>query len=70
MRWNLALSNGLDVAEEFRRRHRSLASEAFDDQRHCDVVTVLHLVPDIEPSDWAAFDLGHLERYLESVLSW
>jgi aminoglycoside phosphotransferase (APT) family kinase protein len=69
MRWNLAVSYGVDVAEEFLRRHRSLASEEFDDQRYWDVVTVLDLLPEIEPSQWAAFDLARLERYLASVLS-
>jgi hypothetical protein len=29
---------------------------------------VLDLVPDIDPSEWAPFDLARLERYLESVL--
>jgi aminoglycoside phosphotransferase (APT) family kinase protein len=69
MRWNLAISYGLDAAEEFLRRHESLASEEFDDQRYWDVVTVLDLVPEIEPREWPAFDLARLERYLESVLS-
>ena len=69
MRWNLALSYGLDAADEFLRRHRALAADAFDDQRHRDIVTVLDLVPKIEPSKWARFDLARLERYVESVLS-
>jgi aminoglycoside phosphotransferase (APT) family kinase protein len=69
MRWNLALSYGLDAAEEFVRRHRSLAADAFDDQRYWDIVTVLDLVPEIEPSEWPPFDLARLERYVESVLS-
>jgi aminoglycoside phosphotransferase (APT) family kinase protein len=69
MRWNLALSYGLDAADEFLRRHRSLRSDTLDDQRYWDIVTVLDLVPEIEPGAWAAFDLARLERYLESVLS-
>jgi aminoglycoside phosphotransferase (APT) family kinase protein len=68
MRWNLALTYGLDAADEFLRRHRSLTADAFDDQRYWDIVTVLDLVPDIDPSEWAPFDLARLERYLESVL--
>jgi aminoglycoside phosphotransferase (APT) family kinase protein len=68
-RWNLAVTYGLDVAEEFLRRHRALTAEAFDDQRYWDVVTVVDFVSDIEPSEWADFDLARLERYLESVLS-
>jgi aminoglycoside phosphotransferase (APT) family kinase protein len=69
MRWNLALTYGLDAAEEFLRCHRSLAADVFDDQRYWDIVTMLDLVPEIEPGEWAAFDLARLERYLESVLS-
>ena len=69
MRWNLALSYGLDAAEEFLRRRRSLASEILDDQRYWDVVTVLDVLPEIDPDEWAAFDLDRLERYLDSVLN-
>jgi aminoglycoside phosphotransferase (APT) family kinase protein len=69
MRWNIALTYGLDAADEFMRRHRSVAADAFDDQRYWDVVTVLDLVPEIEPSEWAAFDLARLERYVDSVLN-
>jgi len=68
MRWNLALTYGLDAAEEFLRLHRS-ASEPFPDQRHWDLVTLLDLVCDLDPSDWPAFDLARLERYLASVLA-
>lgn len=69
MRWNLALTYGLDAAEEFLRLHRSLVSDVFDDQSYWDVVTVLDLVYDLDPSDWPTFDLARLERYLESVLA-
>jgi len=69
MRWNLALTYGPDVAEEFLRLHRSLTHEPFADQQHWDVVTVLDLVYDLDPSDWPAFDLERLERYLASVLA-
>jgi hypothetical protein len=33
------------------------------------VVTVLDFVYDLDRSDWPAFDLARLERYLESVLA-
>jgi hypothetical protein len=33
MRWNLALTYGLYVGEEFLRLYRSLASHALDDQQ-------------------------------------
>jgi aminoglycoside phosphotransferase (APT) family kinase protein len=69
MRWNLAVSCGLDAADAFLRRHRSLTGAAGDDQLYWDIVTVLDLVPEIDPSEWAAFDLARLERYLETVLS-
>lgn len=68
LRWNLALSYGLDTADEFLRRHRSLAGESLDDQHYWDLVTVLDLVPELDPTAWAAFDLARLERYVESVL--
>jgi hypothetical protein len=63
MRWNLALTYGLDAADEFLR----LADRAAD-QRHWDLVTVLDLVADLEPRDWPRFDLDRLERYVESVV--
>jgi hypothetical protein len=63
------LSDGLDVADEFLRRHLSPTSETLDDQRYWDIVTVLDLVAEIDPSERAPFALARLERYLESVLS-
>jgi aminoglycoside phosphotransferase (APT) family kinase protein len=69
MRWNLALTYGVDAADEFLRRQRSLAADGFDDQRYWDVVTVLDVVPEIKPGEWSAFDLARLERYLETVIN-
>jgi len=69
MRWNLALTYGLDAADEFLRLHRSLVSESPSDQHHWDVVTVLDLAYDLDPNDWPPFDLARLERYLETVLA-
>jgi aminoglycoside phosphotransferase (APT) family kinase protein len=68
MRWNLALTYGLDAAKEFLRLHRAFAPGASDDQRYWDVVTVLDLVCDLDSSDWSSFNLARLERYLASVL--
>jgi aminoglycoside phosphotransferase (APT) family kinase protein len=68
MRWNLALTYGLDAADEFLRRHRSAASEPLDDQHYWDIVTVLDLIPEIDPDEWSRFDLVRLERYLEKTL--
>jgi aminoglycoside phosphotransferase (APT) family kinase protein len=68
MRWNLAVTYGLDAADEFLRAHRSLTDERFEDQAYWDVLTVFELVHELDPRDWARFDLERLERYLESVL--
>lgn len=67
MRWNLALTYGLDAADEFLRVHRSLAG-AFADQRYWDLVTVLDVLGDLDPADWPRFDLERLEHYVASVL--
>jgi aminoglycoside phosphotransferase (APT) family kinase protein len=69
MRWNLAITYGLDAADAFLHHHRSLASEPLEDQRYWDLVTVLDLVPEIDPREWATFDLARLERYVGSVLN-
>ena len=69
MRWNLALTYGLGAADEFLRLHRSLGSDAADDQHCWDLLTELELVFDLDPDDWPCFDLGRLERYVESVLA-
>jgi aminoglycoside phosphotransferase (APT) family kinase protein len=69
MRWNLAITYGLDAADEFLRRHRSLTSEALADQHYWDLVTVLDVIPEIDPDDWSGFDLARLERYVDSVLT-
>ena len=69
MRWNLALTYGVDAADEFLRLHRPLASEAFDDQPYWDLVTILDLVYEIDAGDWPRFDLERLERYVEGVLA-
>jgi len=69
MRWNLALTYGLDAGEEFLRLLRSLRSKDSDDQPYWDLVTVLDLVFDLEADDWPGFDLQRLERYVASVLA-
>ena len=68
MRWNLALTYGLDAADEFVRRYRSVSAGRLDDQHYWDLVTVLDLLPEIDPDEWSGFDLARLERYVESVL--
>jgi len=69
MRWNLALTYGLDAADEFLRLHRLLSSQASEDQPYWDLVTVLDSLVDLEPGEWSRFDLERLERYLKSVLA-
>jgi aminoglycoside phosphotransferase (APT) family kinase protein len=68
MRWNLAITYGPDVADEFLRRHRALTSEDLANQHYWDVVMVVDVLPELDASDWPAFDLARLERYLEGTL--
>lgn len=69
MRWNLALTYGLDAADEFLRLYRSLTSRVFEDQPYWDVITLLDLVAELDPDDWTRFELARLEHYLERVLA-
>lgn len=69
MRWNLALTYGLDAADAFLRLHRSLSSNASDDQHYWDLVTVLDSLIDLDPGEWSGFDLERLERYVETGLA-
>ncbi|HEV2724535.1 MAG TPA: aminoglycoside phosphotransferase family protein [Thermoleophilaceae bacterium] len=69
MRWNLALTYGLDAADEFLCLHRSLTSQVFEDQHYWDVITLLDLVAELDPEEWSRFELARLEHYLESVLA-
>jgi Phosphotransferase enzyme family/Domain of unknown function (DUF4111) len=68
MCWNLALTYGLDAADEFLRQYRSLTGDLLDDEPYWDIITVLDLACDLDPDDWSDFDLRRLERYLEAVL--
>ncbi len=68
MRWNLAVTYGVDAADDFLRLHRSLTGSALADQNYWDTVTVLDLVPDLDPNGWSSFELTRLERYVEGVL--
>jgi hypothetical protein len=69
MRWNLALTDGLDAADEFLQLHRSLTRDPLDDQSYWDIITVLDLACDLDPNDWSYFDLRRLERYVQGVLT-
>jgi aminoglycoside phosphotransferase (APT) family kinase protein len=69
MRWNLAVTYGLDAADRFWEHHKSIGSEISEDQSYWDLVTVLDLVVDPDPGGWSEFDLERLERYVESVVA-
>jgi aminoglycoside phosphotransferase (APT) family kinase protein len=64
MRWNLAVTYGLDAADEFLR----LVPERFEDQPYWDLVTVLDLGTGLDPRQWPRFDLERFERYVGGVL--
>jgi aminoglycoside phosphotransferase (APT) family kinase protein len=69
MRWNLAVDYGVDAAEEFLRRYRSLTSIGGDDQPYWDIVTLLDLAGDEwEPGEWSRFESLRFERHLEGAL--
>ena len=69
LRWNLALTYGLDAADELLRLHRSRGAPSSPDQPYWDLVTVLDLAVDLDPEDWPRFDLERLERYVERVVA-
>jgi len=68
MRWNLAVTYGLDAADEFLRLHQSLAG-ALDDQPYWDLVTALDVMVGLHPGDWPRFDLQRLERHVQATLA-
>ncbi len=68
MRWNLAVRYGLGAAEGFLAQYRRLAQTRGDDQTYWDIVTVLDLLPDLQPEDQGSGVGGRLEEYLRSVL--
>jgi aminoglycoside phosphotransferase (APT) family kinase protein len=59
MRWNLAVSYGLDVADAFLER-----ADAGPDQPYWDLATALDVLPEMEPGDWSRLDLDRFERYV------
>ena len=60
MRWNLAVTYGLDVADAFLSRCGGPSA----DQPYWDIVTALDVVTDLDPSEWARLDLARLERHV------
>ena len=69
MRWNLAVSYGLDAADEFLGAYRSLSGRELSDQPYWDVATVLDVLPEIHERDWSRFDLDRIERYAERAIA-
>ena len=68
MRWNLATGYGLAVADRFLDHYQRLSSAIGQEQHYWDVITVLDLLPDLDPTDWAPEALARLDQYLEAVL--
>ncbi len=69
MRWNLAVGYGLDVADGFLAHYRRLSSDTETDQRYWDVVTLLDVIPELDPDDLPpTWELDRFEQYLNSVL--
>lgn len=69
LRWNLAVRHGIGAADRFLEYARRLSPTGIEEQRYWDVVTVLDLVPDLQPETWSAAKLRRLEGYLEGVLA-
>ena len=69
MRWNLAVAYGLEAAERFLEYHRGLSPDTENDQHYWDLITVLDVLLDLDPSDLPpSWDLARLERYVKTVL--
>lgn len=69
IRWNLAVAYGLEAAEKFLETYRSLSNDTDQDQHYWDVVTMLDVVRDLDPSDLPpTWKIERFDQYLESVL--
>jgi len=68
MRWNLAVRYGLGAANRFLDWYRRSTPTSAPEQRYWNVITVLDLLPDLEPEEWSPVGLDRLERYLEATL--
>jgi hypothetical protein len=70
MRWNLALDDGIEAAEEFLAIHQTLTAGAIQRHPYWDVVTVIDLVGDIDPADpLPSTDLVTLETFVAAALA-
>ena len=68
MRWNLACSHGVSVADEFLSQYGELQGSSASVQRYWDLRTVVDLLPESE--DWTipAEQVPMLEAHLERLL--
>jgi aminoglycoside phosphotransferase (APT) family kinase protein len=70
MRWNLAWEYGVPAAEEFLACYQRLTAGAIQHHPYWDIVTVIDLVGDIDPSDpLSPADLAPLETYVAAALA-
>jgi aminoglycoside phosphotransferase (APT) family kinase protein len=70
MRWNLALTHGVNVADEFLALYRAASPADGGDQRYWDLVTLLDLVCDINAGDTPApHEVARLEQYASRLLA-
>ena len=68
MRWNLAVTYGLDAADAFLAHHRALDPAASAHQPYWDVAAVIDVAPELVSGAWPAFGLARLERHLARAL--
>jgi aminoglycoside phosphotransferase (APT) family kinase protein len=69
MRWNLAVTYGLDAADEFLAAYRSASGRELPDQPYWDVATLADVLPEVREEDWPGFDLDRIQRYAESAVA-
>jgi aminoglycoside phosphotransferase (APT) family kinase protein len=70
MRWNLAWDYGVPAAEEFLAIYQTLTAGTIPHRPYWDVVTVIDLVGDIDPTDpLPPADLANLETYVAAALA-
>jgi hypothetical protein len=70
MRWNLAWEYGVPAADEFLASYQRLTAGAIQHHPYWDIVTVIDLVGDIDPSDpLSPADLAPLETYVAAALA-
>jgi aminoglycoside phosphotransferase (APT) family kinase protein len=66
MRWNLVLSHGERIADEFLGCYRAVAGDRDDRQPYWDLRTLVDLLPDHDPT---GAELARLEPYMSRLLA-